>query len=360
VHWNHAVKLLAAQTPNANLKADQPSANVQEDILVIPTPTVSEILVLPILVVPMQFVKTMEMPLFANVHQTMSVIHTFLAHLIPVLKVHVAPTLNVPSAVKDLFVGVLEDLLEVQTADLVVLLILVPLTTFAEQTPSAVTKADVQPVPVSQDTKEIPTQAVSEETVSPTLNAEITKPARTTNVLIPAEHLVDPEPIVKLTIMWLFVGVPEDSLEIHSRVVDDSPKMKFVKPAEQTPIAKLDKMTGLSADVKLIILAILYRDVDANVIQAVIVHKLKNVFSSNVWLFAGKELVVTTPTVLPGITVLIVLVLMISWETPEQDVTPNVQDTTNAQMPKLALNSNVKILAENLIQMYVAKVPIVK
>ena len=72
------------------------------------------------------------------------------------------------------------------------------------------------------------------------------------------------------------------------------------------------------------------------------------------------QLVVTIPTVLPGITVLIVLVLMISWETPEQDVTPNVQDTMNAQMPKLVLNSSVKILAENLIQMYVAKVPIVK
>jgi len=360
VHWNHAVKPLVARMLNANLKDDQPSANVPEVILVIPTPTVSEILVLPILAAPMQFVKTMVMPLFANVHQTMSVIHTFLAHLIPVLKVHVAPTLSVPSVVKDLFVDVLEDSLEVQTADLVVLLILAQLTTFAEQMLSAVTKADVQLVPVTQDTKEIHTQAVSEETVSPTLNAEITKPARTTNVLIPAKHLVDPEPIVKLTTMWLFVGVQEDSLEIHSRVVDDSPKMKFVKPAEQTPIVKLDKMTGLSADVKLIILAILYRDVDANVIQAVIVHKLKNVFSSNVWLFAGKELVVTTPTVLPEITVLIVLVLMISWETPEPDVTPNVPDTTNAQITKLALNSSVKILAENLIQMCVAKAPIAK
>jgi len=57
--------------PNVNLKVDQLFANVQEAILVIPTPTVSEILVLPILVVLMQFVKTMAMLPSANVHQTM-------------------------------------------------------------------------------------------------------------------------------------------------------------------------------------------------------------------------------------------------------------------------------------------------
>jgi len=136
--------------------------------------------------------------------------------------------------------------------------------------------------------------------------------------------------------------------------------MKFVKPVEQTLIVKLDKMTGLSADVKLITLVILFRDADANVTPTVIVRKLKNVFSSNVWLLAGKELVARIPTVLPGITVLIVLVLLISWETPEPDVTLNVPDTMNVQITKLVSNLSVEILAENLIQMYVAKVPIVK
>jgi len=111
--------------------------------------------------------------------------------------------------------------------------------------------------------------------------------------------------------------------------------MKFVKPAEQTLTVKLDLMIGLSADVKLIILVILYKDVDESVIPTVIVHQLKNVFSSNVWLFAGKELVVRTPTVLPGITVLIVLVLLISWEMLEPDVTLNVPDTMNVQITKL-------------------------
>jgi len=136
--------------------------------------------------------------------------------------------------------------------------------------------------------------------------------------------------------------------------------MKFVKPVEQTLIVKLDKMTGLSADVKLITLVILFRDADANVTPTVIVRKLKNVFSSNVWLLAGKELVARIPTVLPGITVLIVLVLLISWETPDPDVTLNVPDMMSVQTTRLASNSSAEILAENLIQMCVAKAPIVK
>jgi len=133
-----------------------------------------------------------------------------------------------------------------------------------------------------------------------------------------------------------------------------------VKLAEQTLTVKLDLMIGLSADVKLITLVILYKDVDESVILTVIVHQLKNVFSSNVWLFVGKELVVRTPTVLQGITVLIVLVLLISWEMPEPDVTLNVPDMMNVQITKLVSNSSAEILVENLIQMYVAKVPIVK
>jgi len=187
--------------PNVNLKVDQQFANVQEAILVILTPTVSEILVLPILVVLMQFVKTMEMLPSANVLQTMSEIHTFLAHLIPVLKIPVALIPSVLSVVKDLSVDVFEDSLEVQTAELVVLLILAQLTTFAEQTLSAVTKEDVPHVIVSQDTRETPILAVSEETVSPTLNVEITKPVKTTNVLILVKLLVDLEPTAKLTTM---------------------------------------------------------------------------------------------------------------------------------------------------------------
>jgi hypothetical protein len=187
--------------PNVNLKVDQLFANVQEAILVILTPTVSEILVLPILVVLMQFVKTTAMLLSANVLQTMLEIHMFLAHLIPVLKIPVALIPSVLSVVKDLSVDVFEDSLEVQTAELVVLLILAQLTTFAEQTLSAVTKEDVPHVIVSQDTRETPILAVSEETVSPTLNVEITKPVKITNVLIHVKLLADLELTAKQTTM---------------------------------------------------------------------------------------------------------------------------------------------------------------
>jgi len=64
-----AAKALAEPMLNVNPRADLPSVNVQEVILVIPTPTVSEILVVLIHVVPMPFVKTMETLPFANVLQ---------------------------------------------------------------------------------------------------------------------------------------------------------------------------------------------------------------------------------------------------------------------------------------------------
>lgn len=90
-----AVKPHVEPMLNVNPRADLLSVNVQEVILVIPIPTVSEILVVPILVVPMPFVKTMETLPFANVLQIMLVILMCLAHLIPVLKVPVVPILNV-------------------------------------------------------------------------------------------------------------------------------------------------------------------------------------------------------------------------------------------------------------------------
>lgn len=90
-----AAKPLVEPTLNVNPRADLPSVNVQEVILVIPTPTVSEILVVLIHVVPMHFVKTMETLLSANVLQITLVILMCLAHLIPVHKVPVVPILNV-------------------------------------------------------------------------------------------------------------------------------------------------------------------------------------------------------------------------------------------------------------------------
>lgn len=64
-------------------------------------------------------------------------------------------------------------------------------------------------------------------------------------------------------------------------------------------------------------------------------HPLKNVFNSDVWLFAGKEPVVKMPIVLQGIIGLNVLVLLTSLEMPEPDVTLNVPDIMNVQITRL-------------------------
>jgi len=232
--------------------------------------------------------------------------------------------------------------------------------TFAEPTLSVATRVAVQLVPVLQVTKGIPIQGVSEETVFPIQNAGTIKPVKITNVLILAERPADLVLIVKSTTMWLFADVPEDLQEIHSRAVVGLPRTKFAKPVEQTLIVKLDKMTGLSADVKLIILEIHCKDVVANVNQTGIVLKLKNAYNSNVWPPAGKEPVVTIPTVSQGITALTAPVLMISWEMPELDVTQNVPDTTNVPITRPVSNSSARIPAESLTQMYAAVVPTVK
>lgn len=90
-----AAKALVEPMLNVHPRVDLPSVNVQEVIRVIPTPTVSEILVVLIHVVPMHFVKTTAMLLSANVLQIMLVILMCLAHLIPVHKVPVVPILIV-------------------------------------------------------------------------------------------------------------------------------------------------------------------------------------------------------------------------------------------------------------------------
>jgi len=262
--------------------------------------------------------------------------------------------------VKDLYVDVSEDSLAVLTAELVVWQIPAQLMTFVEPTLSVATRVAVQLVTVCQVTKGIPIQGVSEETVFPILNAGTIRPVKITNVLILVERPVGLALSARSTTMWLFADVLEDLQEIHSRAFVGLARMKFVRPAEQTLIVKLDKMTGLSADVKLIILEIHCKDVVANVTQTVIVPKLKNVYNSNVWLPAEKEPVVTTPTVLQGTTVPTAPVLMTFWETPELDVTQNVPDTTNVPITRPVSNSSARIPAESLIQMYAAAEPTVK
>jgi len=179
--------------------------------------------------------------------------------------------------VKDLYVDVSEDSLEVLTAELVVWQTPALSMTFAEPMLSVATRVAVQLVTVCQVTKGIPIQGVSEETVFQIQNAGKIKPVKITNVLIHAERPAGLVLNARSRTMWLFADVLEDLQEIHSRAVVGLARMKFVKPVEQTLIVKLDKMTDLSAVVKLIILEIHCKDVVANVTQTVIVPKLKNV-----------------------------------------------------------------------------------
>jgi len=231
---------------------------------------------------------------------------------------------------------------------------------FVEPMLNVVTREDVPPVTVCQDIKEIPIQGVSEEIVFPIQNAGTIKPVKITNVLILVEHPVALALTVRSIIMWLFADVLEDLQEILSRAAEDLLRMKSVKLVGRTLIVRLDKMTDQSADAKQITLVTHYKDAVVSVIQTVIVLKPKNVYNSNVWLPAERELVVITPIVWLEITVPIVPAHLISWEMLEPDVTLSVPDMMNAQTAKPVSNSSVRTHAENLIQMYAVVAPTVK
>jgi hypothetical protein len=91
--------------------------------------------------------------------------------------------------------------------------------------------------------------------------------------------------------MWLFADVLEDSPGILSKVVVDSPKMKFAKLVVLILIVKLGKVIGLFVGVKKIILVTHFKDVEENVNLVEIVQHNKNAFNSDVWQLVVKELV---------------------------------------------------------------------
>jgi len=153
-------------------------------------------------------------------------------------------------------------------------------------------------------------------------------------VWILANCLVDLVRIVKSITMLLFVDVQEGSLEIHSRVAVNLPRMKSVRLVEPTLTVKWDLMIGLFADVRKITLETLSKDVEENVIVVETVLLNKSVFNSNVWLLVVKEPVEKMPIVKPETTELNVHALQISWEIPTLDVTPNVLDMMNAKIIK--------------------------
>ena len=98
-----------------------------------------------------------------------------------------------------------------------VLRILVPSSRFVEQTPIVAMKVEGPSASVNRDTKAILIPDAFVAIVFQILNVAIIRLVKITNVLILVNCLVDLELIVKSIIMWLFVDVLEDLLEIHSR-----------------------------------------------------------------------------------------------------------------------------------------------
>ena len=95
--------------------------------------------------------------------------------------------------------------------------ILVPSSRFVEQTPIVAMKVEGPSASVNRDTKAILIPDAFVAIVFQILNVAIIRLVKITNVLILVNCLVDLELIVKSIIMWLFVDVLEDLLEIHSR-----------------------------------------------------------------------------------------------------------------------------------------------
>ena len=184
----------------------------------------------------MLFVKTMAMLPCAGVRMIMLEIPTYLARklnfillkksdfneftfsVLTLAKLRVVDQTRIARLVdKDLFVDAFEDSLEIPTADLDVLRILVPSSIFVEPTPIVATKEEDPSASVNPDTKAILILVAFVVIVFQILNVELIRLVKITNVLILVNYLVDPELIVKSIIMWLFVDVLEDLLEIHSR-----------------------------------------------------------------------------------------------------------------------------------------------
>lgn len=129
--------------------------------------------------------------------------------------------------------------------------------------------------------------------------------------------------------------------------------MKFAKLAELILIVKLGKVIGQFVGVKKIILVTHSKDVEENANLVETAQHNKNAFSSDVWQLVAKELVEKMLIAKPETIEHSANVPQISWEIQIPDAIPNVQDMTNAQLPKLVLDLVVKIHAENPIQMSV-------
>lgn len=89
-----------------------------------------------------------------------------------------------------------------------------------------------------QDMQAIHTLDVFEELVYLMRNVLIMKLVRTIIVSTHVQHLVEEELTAVLKTMSPFADAQEETLEIHSKDVENSPEMKSVKPVVPTQIVK--------------------------------------------------------------------------------------------------------------------------
>lgn len=149
-----------------------------------------------------------------------------------------------------------EDLWEALSPGVDAELTLVQSARFVEPMLNVAMSMVVQFVNVSQGTRVILTHPVLEVTVSLTLNATPTRPAKTIGVWTLVASPVALELTVQSRTMLPSVGVQGALPEIHSLTVASFHVMRFVQPVEPTRTVKLERKTDQSVDANKIILEI--------------------------------------------------------------------------------------------------------
>jgi len=186
----------------------------------------------------MLFVKTLEMQPYANVLQLIPVTHTSIADLIHVLIQLAVKIQNVLQVDNVHCADVSEDSLEIQTAGPDATLTHVQLTIHVEKEPNVKIPEDDQYVHALQDMQAIHTLDVFEELVYLMRNVLIMKLVRIIIVSTLVQHLAEEELTAALKTMSPFADAQEETLEIHSKDVENSPETKSVKPVVPTQIVK--------------------------------------------------------------------------------------------------------------------------
>lgn len=141
---------------------------------------------------------------------------------------------------------------------------------------------DALSVNVYLATREIPTLAVSRESVMRILTAGRSVPVKTTTVLTHALSPVAREQTVQFRIMWPSAGAHVAQPETHSVAVEDLPAKKSVPLADVIQTVRLVLMTVLCVPVSLPILVILWLNVNMSVIQIENVAPLNHVTVENI------------------------------------------------------------------------------